>query len=939
MRILLFSPSQTRTRLLKALATLAVDEGHDCWVFMRETKKKTHRGVSRIVGQGNVHYLHTIPLTMPEQGATILRAVDTERLRMALSITVPDVVISIQDKRRKNAPISKQDETTLAEALHAANANSDKNAPTLYTLSSGRFSGIVLKNHNNQKIGRTRFSTPLSFRLLFRETVFARKKHHANSSSILRRALDRHAEALKQALADITHAIRAKYAGHTLHRAAIDAKTLETTKTLSKTAGEIESVKDYDIIHEDTLWLKGWIDMSGGQIAEILVRVNEQEACRLKPSEVRGDKAEKYGSSKIHGFDAHIPLKPYGSRVKIQLFLIDKKGLEHRWKSFFVWLNNSVPDKYILPVLTGDVTLNEGGRLTGTLDTENYAIRGIRVLSLGETLAQQAFAPPKVFAKDPFALTLEYPAPAAAALHRAALHVWLEFDNGETTCWQTIESSPEAEAESPPDSSSGSSPRLRGSPHILPSIPDGQVLHNGCLPLPLFTLSGDSPYSSPVKAYINGQFIADIDPAQKREAALQIPFGNNRLLLELTGENASYAKRSLWNHIDDPEPCPPTRSCVSIAPAPRATVSLAASSAPPHIHCSEQQKILVLRRAAMPTDEIYILTPLQHLINTTGAPLAITTIDTDTTGLSAEERASLLTPDTTVVVCRYVPDDWIQSLTQYRNRIQRIVYLMDDDLCATPDGLWLPGGYRKRMMKVAQGEFQTMLNLCDHFMVACDFLARRYASPKTLNVEPAYLNPPATLDHLDSTKEITIAYYGTQVHRDDIAAISPALQEILEEHPHVHVQIVMGQYAPERLKDMPRVEVVPGMPWEDYKKFVAQARAHIALAPILRTPYNLGKSVIKILDIASLGAVGLYSRSEPYTKYIRDGENGFLVENDALMWKKSLTWLITHPQEIKRLAIETQKLAQTIGDIEHLCAHWTRLLALDDAKTRKEPQG
>jgi len=182
------------------------------------------------------------------------------------------------------------------------------------------------------------------------------------------------------------------------------------------------------------------------------------------------------------------------------------------------------------------------------------------------------------------------------------------------------------------------------------------------------------------------------------------------------------------------------------------------------------------------------------------------------------------------------------------------------------------------------------------------------------------------MSHLDDLSEIRLEYHGTQVHRADLDAISAALVWVHDNYPNVRIRTYMGRYAPARLRNLDRVEIVPDIPWEDYKRAVAESPAHIALAPMLETPYNKAKSFVKIMDIARLGAVGLYTRRPPFEDVITHGENGMLLENDGLLWRYALCWLIENPEEIRRMALAAQDLANNLGDVERLSAYWRNLI-------------
>lgn len=684
--------------------------------------------------------------------------------------------------------------------------------------------------------------------------------------------------------------------------------------------GELESIKDGDVVFGSTLWFKGWIDWSPAlAIREIEVLINDRTH-RVVPSGVRGDMAERLASPDILGFDVRLPLYADGPPLRVAVVLLHKDGRKQVWQRRSVWANDSIPEQHVIPIIVGDAAIvpvsgelasgaDTSNWLRGTLRVNEHTVRRLVLFQRGVRIGQvdlKAATGTSVAGQNsgPGAEYIFGHSLANSVYEQSqSLELWIEWDDGALIHWRRCDPLHE--------------PTCAIANWSLIGVADGDVVRGDTLACELGPLADDA---RPI-VFVNGRHVdtTQVPSAQQSHWSLAVPFahaGNDVQIRIECGD--THRTLQLWRHVDAPQP---SQWC-NVAVPERSSV------APHGAAQGRTRSVLVIRKAPSPTDELYLLGPLLRLAS--AGLVRVKTIDLDTDAEQPADTDALLTAGTIVVISRYISDRWISALTRHKRRLGPVYYLMDDDVAAAVDTGFLPGGYRTRMTKVACGEFQTMIKLCDRFLVTSEHLRKRYSSGKTDLIEPPFLHPPKDLKHLDSDNRIVVTYQGTEGHRDDLSAIAPALRTLHDLYPQVHLQIIIGnlRFVPAPLKGLPRCEAIPPMPWPAYKEFRAKARAHIALAPILDTPYNRGKSIVKIFDISALGAVGVYTNSAPYNTVIEHGVNGMLVENDPQMWFKALKWLIERPEEIRRLAKEGQKLALDIGDLAHLEKYWMHQMEL-----------
>lgn len=84
------------------------------------------------------------------------------------------------------------------------------------------------------------------------------------------------------------------------------------------------------------------------------------------------------------------------------------------------------------------------------------------------------------------------------------------------------------------------------------------------------------------------------------------------------------------------------------------------------------------------------------------------------------------------------------------------------------------------------------------------------------------------------------------------------------------------------------IRYIKGMPLLEYREFMSQEQFDIGLAPLHYSEFAKCKYFNKYLEYTLSGIAGIYSKVEPYTYVVENGENGFLAENTWQGWLDSL---------------------------------------------------
>ncbi|GHE20550.1 glycosyltransferase family protein [Halomonas urumqiensis] len=340
------------------------------------------------------------------------------------------------------------------------------------------------------------------------------------------------------------------------------------------------------------------------------------------------------------------------------------------------------------------------------------------------------------------------------------------------------------------------------------------------------------------------------------------------------------------------------------------------------------ERWLLLSDGARPTEDIYFLESAAPHLRSLGHDVGRLDVR-GWRGLFGKMIAGRLV-GVNLLICRTLPVGWMNWLERHRAQFGRIVYLIDDDLKAAGDDVTLPEAYQLRMANAAAHQGR-LLALADQ-VVACSpalavRLRERHASVSVLT--PPLIVPLPGREHFttppDSESPWRVGYHGTRAHLADIQHISPALAQLHDVRDDVTFEVMLGTHLPDALNGLERLTAPSPLPWQAFREYQRENRLHIGLAPLLETPFNRGKSFIKFLDIAAMGAVGVYSRRSPYTDLVEHGVNGLLAGDDPSEWRDALAWLLDHPDKAAAMAANAAETARRVGDVQLAAAFWNKL--------------
>lgn len=209
--------------------------------------------------------------------------------------------------------------------------------------------------------------------------------------------------------------------------------------------------------------------------------------------------------------------------------------------------------------------------------------------------------------------------------------------------------------------------------------------------------------------------------------------------------------------------------------------------------------------------------------------------------------------------------------------------------------------------------------LGDHVRGSCDVPVR--VVPNLLDERLWFGPAPLSVSPLPDDGAFRILYAGSWTHTEDLEILHdvvPALRRRLG--CRVEVEVFGGG------RDLDDEVFTPVEIHSDrYPDYVRQlrqhaARYHLAVAPLVDSPFNAFKSDLKFLEYSALGLATVASRVGEYPVTVRSGELGILADTGTSGWVEALEFLLLNPHHRLSMAMAASRM---VRDTRTIAAQWS----------------
>ena len=325
-----------------------------------------------------------------------------------------------------------------------------------------------------------------------------------------------------------------------------------------------------------------------------------------------------------------------------------------------------------------------------------------------------------------------------------------------------------------------------------------------------------------------------------------------------------------------------------------------------HFHCFRQQEskqaskvIGVLPErltdgSLSPCAYIRLLLPL-HFLAETSKDYRVEILD--------ENSIFLKKPD--IVICQRF---WCQEqprgnqiLGEIKRQGIKVIYDLDDDLLSVTNT-----HADAQLLKERASLVLSMLSYCDLAVFSTSYLEEKYR-PLCHNstVIPNRLGKQIwgkdnSLPCSKQNKTLRILYMGTATHDIEVDFLNLVVSRIKNAYGSRISFVMVGGTNSETKsagwdREIPPINATTNYP--AFARWLLSQSWDLALAPLIDTEFNKGKSAIKLMDYSALGVPIIASSHSEYEKEFAASPGVSLLPNDVGSWVQKMTFLIENEKE------------------------------------------
>ena len=236
-----------------------------------------------------------------------------------------------------------------------------------------------------------------------------------------------------------------------------------------------------------------------------------------------------------------------------------------------------------------------------------------------------------------------------------------------------------------------------------------------------------------------------------------------------------------------------------------------------------------------------------------------------------------------------------------------VIYFLDDDLLNIPQHI--PSGSYFQNQEI-KGRLIEIISLSDRLWCVNTLIAEKYS--KYCGGKFFIGKVPITNKPLNSKTVnydiVRILYAGSADHTQSVIKyITPAVSKLCREYKS-KIEFTFIGVNP-GLSNNSNVRYIDYInDYNEYKRIVEDGNYDIGLAVIQEDEFYKAKYYNKFMEYTSIGAVGVYTDSPPYTLVVEDNKNGFLCSENS--WYDILKKVIDDPESRRQCYNNARKIIE-----------------------------
>ena len=282
-----------------------------------------------------------------------------------------------------------------------------------------------------------------------------------------------------------------------------------------------------------------------------------------------------------------------------------------------------------------------------------------------------------------------------------------------------------------------------------------------------------------------------------------------------------------------------------------------------------------------------------------------------------KNKPSIINEDNlkSLILIRKIPPRWVKAVEEFNCNNDNTILLLDDSLLNYQIIKELPLKYRISLwinitrLKNILGKLITELWVSNEEILN---QTKHLNNNPNQKIKTKLLNLSPTIKLIENKKVHRIAYLASSSHFIEFRWLYNILEKIQSTRDDCLIEIVADKKIRNTFRKLPRIRIFYPMDFESFLLDTSNRNVDILLVPLLSTPFNKGRSVIKFFDSVRLNAVGLYSNRYPYKDFIRNGIDGILLNDKQDEWIDSINNLLSDSSYKDKLIKNAKERAKKI---------------------------
>jgi hypothetical protein len=312
------------------------------------------------------------------------------------------------------------------------------------------------------------------------------------------------------------------------------------------------------------------------------------------------------------------------------------------------------------------------------------------------------------------------------------------------------------------------------------------------------------------------------------------------------------------------------------------------------------ERIVVFARMPSPTYDYYLRSRLEE------AELPHVVVDMTEKALPALQAGGSF-----ALFCRYADRKSLNWIEANAHELSGVGLFLDDDIAAWLADAEVPFGHKLYLLRYGVLPLRRLNRHLDRIWVSTAELGNALGGPSAVVLPPrpvpADFKPQATPRASGPIRIVFFAEYHSSEHQ----FLLPVVERVVAARPNVVFEVTESAAYAAQWRTLPRVTVSPFRPWPEFRSYTAQTGADIALVPLLPDPINRSRAPTKRIDLARLGAAGLFSDASCFAAGANAEE--IFLPHDQTAWTDAILRLADDAELRRRAADATRDVVERLA--------------------------